>query len=284
MFYTAFVLTAMVGLGARPAMASVDRAVELFPEVPGFLVSRDSTVYEPSNLWDVIDGAADLFVAYGFVDLHSAYYRADSVEIRVEVYKHDTPENAFGMYSQERSPENSYVNIGVQGYVEEGLVNFLAGPYYVKLSSNAQGSALRQSMRTIAMRIAGSLGQPASWPGALALLPVIQRVPHSEQYIAESYLGYKFLQGAYVAQFRENGLFEVFIIPAPSEAEAASMLTSLVGVNHLQLSSENPRILRDIHHGDMGLVLRGKYLAGVVHCPDGAVRSKFLEILQSSLQ
>lgn len=272
-----------MGACTATALARSGSAAELFPEIRGFDLSRESTVYDPSNLWDFIDGAADLFVAYGFVDLHIAYYRADSVEIRAEVYKHDTPENAFGMYSQERSPENTFVDIGVQGYVDDGLVNFLAGPYYIKLSSNSQGGGLRQSMLTIAGSIAGSLRQPASWPPALAFLPVDRKVSHSEQYIAESYLGYGFLRGAYVAQYNENGRCEIFVIPAVSDAAAASMLAALAEVNHAPVASPDPSVLRDVHHGDIGLVLRGKYLAGVVRCPDAAVRSRFLQILQSSL-
>lgn len=256
-----------------------------FPEVSGFALTTEATVYEPSNLWDFIDGAADLFVSYGFVDLHIAYYRSrDGVEIRAEAYRHDTPENAFGMYSQERSPGMHYVEVGIQGYAEEGSVNFLTGQYYVKLSSNQTGGAVRDSMLRIARRLEAAIGQPASWPGTLALLPEEGRVPNSEQYIAESYLGYTFLQGAYTAQYGTKELFEIFVLPAQSESLAASLVAALAGVNHITLSTGSIQMIRDAHQGDIALVLIGRYVAGVVHCRDAAVRSKFVEILQSSLR
>ncbi len=256
-----------------------------FPEVSGFALTTETAVYEPSNLWDFIDGAADLFVSYGFVDLHIAYYRSrDSVEVRAEVYTHDTPENAFGIYSQERSPGMNYVEIGTQGYAEEGIVNFLAGKYYVKLSSNQTGGAVRDSMLVIARKLDAAIGQRASWPGALALLPAGGRVPNSEQYIAESYLGYTFLHGAYTARYGTKELFEIFVIPAASDSSAASMVGALAGVNHITPFNGSFQTIRDAHQGEIALVRVGRYVAGVVHCRDVSVRSRYVEILQTSLR
>ena len=281
----ALIVYCPVGLSVAPAVRHSAGSPVLFPEVPGFARTTEAKVYEPSNLWDFIDGAADLFVSYGFVDLHIAYYRSmDGVEIRAEAYRHDTPENAFGMYSQERAPGMNYVEVGIQGYAEEGIVNFLTGQYYVKLSSNQTGGAVRDSMLMIARRLEAAIGQPASWPGTLSLLPVEGRVPNSEQYIAESYLGYTFLQGAYTAQYGTKELFEIFVIPAQSESLAASMVAALAGVNHITLSTGSIQTIRDVHQGEIALVLLGRHVAGIVHCKDVAVRSRFVEILQSSLR
>ena len=273
-----------VGLTVAQAARHGGGSPVVFPEVPGFALTTEATVYEPSNLWDFIDGAADLFVSYGFVDLHIAYYRSDGgVEIRAEAYRHDTPENAFGMYSQERSPGNNYLEVGTQGYVEEGIVNFLIGQYYVKLSSNQIGGAVKESMLTIARRLEAAIGQTASWPGVLALLPKEERVPNSEQYIAESYLGYTFLRGAYTAQYRTKEPFEIFVVPAESDSVAASLVAALAEVNHITPSTRSLQTIRDVHQGEIALVLIGRYLGGVVHCKDASTRSKFIEILQSSL-
>jgi hypothetical protein len=281
----ALILACPMGVSVAQVAGSDGAFPVKFPEVPGFVLTTEAMVYEPSNLWDFIDGAADLFVSYGFVDLHIAYYRSrGGVEIRAEVYRHDTPENAFGMYSQERSPANNYVKVGTQGYAEEGIFNFFAGQYYVKLSSNQTGDAAHDSLRTIALRLETALGQPAAWPAALALLPAEARLPNSEQYIAESYLGYTFLQGAYTAQYRTNELFEIFVIPATSDSIAASMCSALAAVNHVTLSSGSIQMIADPHQGEIAMVVKGRYLGGVVHCMDTSARSRFVEILQSALR
>jgi hypothetical protein len=257
----------------------------VFPEVPGYTLTTEATVYEPSNLWDFIDGAADLFVSYGFVDLHIAYYDSgDGVEIRAEVYRHDTPEDAFGMYSQERLPRNSYLDIGTQGYAEEGMINFLSGRYYVKLSSNRVGKSVGEGLFVIAKRIEAVLGQRTSWPVVLALLPVEGRVRNSEQYIAESYLGYTFLRGAYTAQYGGGEPFEIFVILGESDTAVAGMVAALADVNHITFSAGNDRIIRDVHQGEIALVLGGRYLGGVIRCKDVSERSKYVKILQSSFR
>jgi hypothetical protein len=270
--------------GAAPVITPTDTTI-VFAPIPGYSISPEATVYDSGNLWMFIDGAAELFLTYGFEDLHVAYYRlADGAEIRAEVYRHDTPENAFGMYSQERSPDGSFIDIGVQGYSEEGMMNFLAGRYYVKVSTGNSGSAAEQAMLTVARNLSKTLAQPSTWPAALAMLPTRGRIPNSEQLISRDFLGYGFLHGAYVASYNEKSKFEVFVIPTSSRTEVEAMLASFAKANKLQVPDTNPCTIPDVNQGEVALVIRGNILGGVVHCKDASVRLHFLEILQTSLK
>jgi hypothetical protein len=272
-------------LRAAPPTTEVSGDTAMFPPVAGHTVTFEPTVYDASNLWMFIDGAAELFLAYGFVDLHVAYYRASSgEEIRAEIYRHDNRENAFGMYSQERSPDCAFIKIGVQGYAEEGGLNFLSGCCYVKLSANSPDSTSQLSIMLVARAIEAMLGDPGSWPTPLALLPTEGRVQNSEQYISESYLGYKFLRGAYRAKYGTPVDAEIFVIPAESEAGAESLASALAGENHVSPTSDVVRTIPDAHQGDITLVIHGRHVAGIVRCKNATDRSKFVKFLQSSLQ
>jgi hypothetical protein len=286
LFFAAFIhLTGGMAFAGDPPVSSASDTSGYFTPIPGYGITPEATVYDSGNLWMFIDGAAELFLTYGFVDLHVAYYRsADNTEVRAEVYKHDTPENAFGMYSQERSPASSFFDVGLQGYSEEGMLNFLSGRFYVKLSSANTGSGAGQVMLAVARNLAKTLGQPTSWPGALALLPARGKIANSEQLIARDYLGYGFLDGAYLASYDELGKFEVFVIPTASQAEAETLVASFAKVNKLPVPPDNPCTIRDVNQGEVALMVKGKFLAGVVHCKDVSVRSHFMKILQSSLQ
>ena len=46
-----------------------------FPEIEGFKKYTNYPVYTPENLWDFINGAADNYLANGFVDLNVAEYK-----------------------------------------------------------------------------------------------------------------------------------------------------------------------------------------------------------------
>jgi hypothetical protein len=79
-------LIAVTVFFVRPRNASAQELA--FPQVEGWKLTQEETVYSPNNLFDVIDGAADLYLEYNFVDLHIGRYAKDALEIKVELYKH----------------------------------------------------------------------------------------------------------------------------------------------------------------------------------------------------
>ena len=101
-----------------------------FPDLDGFKKITKYPVYTPSNLWDFINGAADGYLALGFVDLHVAEYKKGKEIIKAEIYKHSDHTMAFGIYASERSPSFRYLNLGSQGYAVDGMINFFKGDYY----------------------------------------------------------------------------------------------------------------------------------------------------------
>ena len=96
-----------------------------FPEVTGWKQSGEIQTFLPKTLFEYINGAADLYLSYDFEELKVAeYLNEKKASVIVDVYRHKTPTHAFGIYSQERLPNTSFLDIGVQGYVEENLLNF----------------------------------------------------------------------------------------------------------------------------------------------------------------
>jgi hypothetical protein len=259
---------------------------EVLPDIPGWTVAREQVVYDSSTLWEAIDGAADLFVSYGVVDMHMAYYTSTGgPEVRAEVYRHDSPEAAFGIFSQERSPENTHVTIGTTAVMGEGMLNILCGEYYVKLSTNSPGKSTGKDLTAIGTSIVKHLAQPAELPGMLAVLPQRGRIVNSEKYVADSYMGYGFLRKVYTARYGGSGVCEVFLL-AHENAEQASLTLDAyrkvttpapgsTGSGHLAL--------RDPHNGPVNLLLREKILGGVRGCPDAQLRLTLLRELQDRI-
>ena len=46
----------------------------ILPELSGFKKVTDYPVYTADNLWDFINGAADVYLSYGFENVHIAEY------------------------------------------------------------------------------------------------------------------------------------------------------------------------------------------------------------------
>ncbi len=67
-------------------------------DVPGLTI-LNRKYFTGSNLWGHIDGAADLFLEYGFRDLR--YYQLDvkGTKLDVEIYRFQNPYESLGIYS-----------------------------------------------------------------------------------------------------------------------------------------------------------------------------------------
>src|SRR4030067_1660218 len=84
-----------------------------FPEIAGWKQSGEIQTFTPKTLYEYINGAADLYLAYDFQELKAAEYLNDKkASVTVEIYRHKSPTNAFGIYSQDRLPGGKYLNIG----------------------------------------------------------------------------------------------------------------------------------------------------------------------------
>ena len=149
----------MVG-GVHPLWAShSDSKTFLFPEVTGWKQSGEIQTFLPKTLFEYINGGADLYLTYDFQELKVAEYSNEKkASVTIEVYRHRTSIHAFGIYSQERLPDANFVDIGTQGYIEENVLNFIAGPYYVKISGINTGPEDREILLTFAKKVAENFG------------------------------------------------------------------------------------------------------------------------------
>ncbi len=269
---------------APPGVRGADHGIH-FPTIPGWTQSADSASYTPDNLWDFIDGAAELFLSYGFTDLHVAeYVNPAGTDVRVELYRHRSAADAFGMYSQERNPGNHFCDIGTQGYREAGILNFLSGEFYVKLSTHGTGPEAQNALESIAKAVAAHLESRSGWPPVLNAFPPAGKVVNGESYVAENFLGYQDLRCAYIAEY--DGGFRLFIIDGGTSEKSTEVLKSYLGT----IGAPHPKDMTvafgvpDPHNGKVYLSLAGRYVCGTVGSIRGDLARRYLQELQKRVQ
>jgi hypothetical protein len=200
-----FILFLLVSSG----ISAQDMAV---PEISGFKQKNDYPVFTPENLWDFINGAADAYLALGFVDLHVTEYKKGKEVIKLEIYRHDNPTDAFGIYASERSPSFRFEKLGAQGYIADGAINFFKGNYYVKIRTYSKKEKTVQAAYSLAQRVSEMLPGGSEMPAKLALFPEEGKQKNSESYINESVLGHSFLNKAFKAEYQAGSdKFSIFI-------------------------------------------------------------------------
>src|SRR4051794_27389697 len=62
------------------------------------------SLYKPDNLYEYIDGGADVYLLYDFQQLLHQELKDGGAELTADIYEMRTPEDAFGIYAAERSP------------------------------------------------------------------------------------------------------------------------------------------------------------------------------------
>ncbi len=258
-----------------------------FPEIKGWKLTVEKTVYTPENLWDVIDGAADLFLEYNFVDLHvGRYQQSEGLEVKVELYRHRSSADAFGMYSQERYPDYHFIELGVQGYLEKGSLNFLTGPYYIKISTIQSGKSAQDAMLSVGNEVCRHLNQADAWPELLGVFPTEGKQTNTEQFVARNFLGYSFFNSAYVASYSVEGEFKAFVMQMESADKAASTID-----NYLKNLTKGGTVkiedgvfdIQDPHSGRVEAVVKGNFICGVISPSGPKDHRGFLKQLEESL-
>lgn len=276
-------------LGSAPAAfgnAEEEDLASLLPRIEAWQASEESQTFFPESLFEYINGAAEIYLSYDFRQLIVAQFQKAGSEanIGVEIYEMATPTTAFGIYSAERYPENVFIGIGQQGYVEEGTLNFLTGRYYVKLLCFDCGEETEDVLRRFAGGIVKNAGAEPGWPEALNALPEEGRIPNTEKFILKNFLGYGFLHDGYMATYRDGALeFDAFLIEGADSSDARSMLERFIEAKGASSPEKAGAVVlvRDRYYHNIYLAEAGRYLCGVMKIPDGSEKTgeKFIEIL-----
>jgi hypothetical protein len=232
--------------------------------------------YLPETLFEYINGGAESYLSYEFVELALGQYKASAgkATMTVEIYDMATPRNAFGIYGAERYPESRFLPIGVQGYIEDGALNFLAGRYYIKLLAYEAGAETEAALKTFAAEILNGIKDVGAFPVPVSAFPKDGLIANSEKFILRDFLGLKFLTNGFVASYKTSGgEFDAFIIEAKTPAEAQGLLKAMS--DHYAKSkstvTSTPAGLRikDPYLANILIAGEGRFLCGATKIKDG---------------
>jgi hypothetical protein len=185
-----------------------------------------ASFYTPDNLYQYMDGGADIFLVYGVHMLLHLDLRAAASDIALDIFDMGSADTAFGMYAAERVPDEPYIHVGAEGYANRGSLNFYQDRYYVKLTAVGEGAD--QALDALARAVSSKIGANPALPAILATLPAEDRRPHSEQYMPNAPLGHDFLGPAFAATYVLDGKeSKILVTVARDQADAQKRLQQL---------------------------------------------------------
>lgn len=270
-FIFSVVLTMFVFYSFGHAEESGD---SLFPEIENWKTEGATNTYTPDNLFEYINGAAEVFLSYDFRKLFSRTYQSSAEKsVTADVYLHNNVNNGFGIYSQEKPEKGEFLKIGTQSYYEQGVLNFFKGRYYVKLSSFNLGKKDRELLTKFARGFDRLIKDDDTLPITLKCFPHAGKIKNSERYIATNFLGHSFLHSAFVTDYQLKAKkIKIFIIEARSVKEAQNIINNysafLKKKGESILKSDSIISFSDPYYrsdGPMNMMSAGKFIWGMFH-------------------
>jgi hypothetical protein len=266
----------------------------VFPELAGFSRPAAPERYTPANLYDYIDGAAELFLHYGCVELASLEYTrgagAAAQSITADVYRHDSARDGFGIWSRDHLRAAAVEGVGAAAVHAPGALQFVAGPYYVKLTGYGLGDRDAELLRAAAAALADRLGGATGLPAAVGCFPPDPGGPI--EYHASGVLGHGFLRAVFVADYplADGAGRKLLVVEADDAAGAAATLASyrqLAERKGIAVAADgDTTLLADPYHRELGPLharLRGRYLL-LGFAPDAARAAPLLDPTAACLE
>jgi uncharacterized protein DUF6599 len=145
-------------------------SVVLPAAVEGWIWDGQEAHYDGRTVFDYIDGAGELYLAYGFEQLAvRRFEKADQPPLTIECYRMASAEGAFGVFSFERQGES--IGIGQGSELGGGLLRFWRGRYFVSIFADGEGADAESAILQLARLTAAAIREEGNPPPAIGLIP-----------------------------------------------------------------------------------------------------------------
>ena len=213
--------------------------------------------------------------------------------VDMEVIRLASTDDAFGLFSIERPEITGETRIEDHGYITDTEAGFWSGELYIRILTPKETESHTRWLRSVAEVVIRRLPHGPGTPPGFERLPQTLRVPHSEVFVRQDALGYKFLTDTYFADYDfGGGIATAFVCPCSAEDIARERFRALFEAVLRQNAQAAPLsglgerafLARRSRHGNIAVFQRGRFLAGLLNAPPviGDFLDDFDEILEDS--
>jgi hypothetical protein len=241
-------------------LAALGAAGPAFPDVEGWAPAGAAQRYDRETLFEVINGAAELYFSYGFVELQMRDLASGSHKVTLSLYDMGDPLNAFGIFRTERPAEAPPVRAGAEAVVV-GTYQCLMQKdrFYVKAEA-LQGRLDAARCKSLLEPVARALPGTSSRPKIFERLPPQHRMPGSLGFARRNFLGSSALNHCVHAQYTRPGKapLTVFVM-LPQAGQTAEQLWTATGRQHAPSTIGTRKVIAwEIPYRGTVVLVRGK--------------------------
>ena len=231
----------------------------------------EAETFDQTTVWQAIDGAAEVYLDYGFVSLTQQTYTEGGVQAEVQIYDVGSQLNAFGVYWRQR-PDDAWplASGGIQSLVEKIQCLAYRGTRYLRATA-MDGAFTPASCRSLLSGLFNTIPEPSGPIIELALLPVADQVVHFLRYDPRSFVALRELKRCLWARYRDKKGKEIRMFVVVSDAES---VWKAVEASSAWSDAPGPgaqtRVRKVPYQGPVAISRVGRRVAGVVGLDDPA--------------
>jgi hypothetical protein len=148
----------------------MNQEISLPTEAGDWKWEERETKYNSRTLFKYIDGAAELYLAYGFQNLTvRRFEKPNEPPIILELYEMASSEDAYGVFSYEHQDETA--GIGQGSEFGGGLLRFWKGKYFVSIYAEGEGEEVASGILKLGRAAANSIPVTGLEPRLVSFIP-----------------------------------------------------------------------------------------------------------------
>jgi len=160
----------IAGMVKGEERGKMNPVISLPSEAGGWKWDKKETEYNSKTLFKYMDGAAELYLAYGFQNLRVRQFeKSNQPPLIVELYEMVSSEDAYGVFSYEHQDEA--VGIGQGSEFGGGLLRFWKGKYFVSIYAEGEGAEVESGILKMGRAAANSIPTTGPEPQLVGCIP-----------------------------------------------------------------------------------------------------------------
>ncbi len=236
--------------------------------VPGWQQQGPSRSYDADNLFEYMDGNAEGYLVYQFVNMHGVTCQCGDDILLIDVSEMADPELAYGIFGANRDVRQPPEKIGMAGQVLPRRATFAKDKFYVEIGASPDknhSAALRAFVSALDKRIEGQ----TSPPEAIGWFPKKDLVSDSVRMVPESVLGLRLLKRGYVGQYDFGKAFLVSETTPEAASQTIAKLKERIGQTTPARVGDEAFTGTDKYLFGVCVFRKGRVVAGVANLKPG---------------
>jgi hypothetical protein len=224
---TIFLDAAPAGRVVTPS-APLSPAVTAFIDLPGELTPLSPPeVFTPDNLYDKIDGKAELYLSAGVLGVRCqrfALKNDPNTWMEFFVYDMDNLRQSFAVYSMQQRAEAQLLDLATYAYKTQNAFFFCCGRYYIEAVTASPTPEMMAAMLLVSRQFVARNPPQEVRLAELDLFPSEHLVPSSYMFQPADAFGFDQFKDVFSARYTVNGAeVMVFLTVRPTAGEATAL-------------------------------------------------------------